>query len=186
MEFNNAQLRELSSTWNPDLYWFDGDWEHSAEEWKAADVIKLIRSYNQNVIVNSRIQGHGDYDTPELGVPVSRPKSKWWETCMTINDSWGDRIEYTPNEFINILKEHKNELLVSLEERLCNSTRDFLSHAYVKCSRCEKEMTYRSELPRNYEFLHMGEDQKLHYDPKQSECYCVDCFFEIQRGESND
>lgn len=93
LEFNNAQLRELSSTWNPDLYWFDGDWEHSAEEWKAADVIKLIRSYNPNVIVNSRIQGHGDYDTPELGVPVSRPKSKWWETCMTINDSWGYRIE---------------------------------------------------------------------------------------------
>lgn len=93
LEFNNAQLRELSSTWNPDLYWFDGDWEHSAEEWKAADVIKLIRSYNQNVIVNSRIQGYGDYDTPELGVPVSRPKSKWWETCMTINDSWGYRIE---------------------------------------------------------------------------------------------
>lgn len=92
LEFNNAQLRELSSTWNPDLYWFDGDWEHSAEEWKAADVIKLIRSYNPNVIVNSRIQGHGDYDTPELGVPVSRPKSKWWETCMTINDSWGYRI----------------------------------------------------------------------------------------------
>ena len=93
LEFNNAQLRELSSTWNPDLYWFDGDWEHSAEEWRAADVIKLIRSYNQNVIVNSRIQGYGDYDTPELGVPVSRPKSKWWETCMTINDSWGYRIE---------------------------------------------------------------------------------------------
>lgn len=100
--------------------------------------------------------------------------------------SWGDRIQYTPSEFINILKEHKNELLVSLEERLCNSTRDFLNHAYVKCSRCEKEMTYRSELPRNYVFLHMGEDQKLHYDPKQSECYCVDCFFEIYGGESNE
>lgn len=27
---------------------------------------------------------------------------------------FGDRIEYTPSEFINILKEHKNELLVSL------------------------------------------------------------------------
>ena len=100
--------------------------------------------------------------------------------------SWGDRIEYTPSEFINILKDHKNELLVSLEERLCNSTRDFLSHAYVKCSRCEKEMPYRSELPRNYEFLHMGEDQKLHYDPKQSECYCVDCFFEIYEGGNDD
>ena len=92
LDFNNAQLRELSSMWNPDLYWFDGDWEHSAEEWRAADIVKMLRDYNPNVIVNSRIQGHGDYDTPELGVPVLRPKSKWWETCMTVNDSWGYRL----------------------------------------------------------------------------------------------
>lgn len=93
LEFNNAQLSELSSTWNPDLYWFDGDWEHSAEEWRAGDIVAMLRSYNPNVIVNSRIQGHGDYDTPELGVPVTRPKSKWWETCMTINDSWGYQLK---------------------------------------------------------------------------------------------
>ena len=92
LDFNNAQLTELSSTWNPDLYWFDGDWEHSSDEWKAPQVVSLLRKYNPNVIINSRIQGHGDYDTPELGVPVTRPESKWWETCMTINDSWGYRI----------------------------------------------------------------------------------------------
>lgn len=92
LDFNNAQLTELSSTWNPDLYWFDGDWEHSAEEWKAPEVVSLLRSFNPNVIVNSRIQGYGDYATPELGVPVVRPESKWWETCMTMNNSWGYRI----------------------------------------------------------------------------------------------
>lgn len=91
LDFNNAQMKELSSTWNPDLYWFDGDWEHSSDEWKAPQIIEMLHSYNPGVIVNSRIQGNGDYETPELGVPVTRPESKWWETCMTINDSWGYR-----------------------------------------------------------------------------------------------
>lgn len=93
LDFNNAQLNELCSTWRPDLIWFDGDWEHSAEEWDAPGIISLLRSHNPGVVVNSRIQGHGDYATPELGVPVTRPESQWWETCMTINDSWGYRTE---------------------------------------------------------------------------------------------
>ncbi len=91
VNFNKAQLTELSSKWNPDLYWFDGDWEHSSEQWDAPGIISLLHSYNPGVIVNSRIQGHGDYDTPELGVPVTRPDAQWWETCMTSNDSWGYR-----------------------------------------------------------------------------------------------
>lgn len=41
------------------------------------------------VIVNSRINGYGDYATPEQGVPVIQPKEPYWELCMTINDSWG-------------------------------------------------------------------------------------------------
>lgn len=89
LDFNNAQLKELNETWKPDLYWFDGDWEHSAEEWKAAEVVAMLRETNPGVVINSRIQGHGDYDTPELGVPVVRPALRWWETCMTMNDSWG-------------------------------------------------------------------------------------------------
>lgn len=41
------------------------------------------------MIINSRIQGYGDYATPEQGVPVVRPEDKYWELCMTMNDSWG-------------------------------------------------------------------------------------------------
>ena len=91
LAFNSAQLKELQEAYNPDLVWFDGDWEFKAEEWDAPGIVKQLRSYNPAVIVNSRIAGHGDYDTPELGVPVVRPESRWWETCMTINDSWGFR-----------------------------------------------------------------------------------------------
>ena len=91
LSFNSAQLRELSESYNPDLYWFDGDWEFSSEDWDAPGIVRMLREYNPDVVINSRIAGNGDYDTPELGVPVVRPQSPWWETCMTINDSWGFR-----------------------------------------------------------------------------------------------
>ena len=89
VDFNFAQLTELNTQYKPDLYWFDGDWEQSAERWHAADIIKLLRSTNPDCVVNSRIQGHGDYATPELGVPVKRPDAPYWELCLTMNDSWG-------------------------------------------------------------------------------------------------
>lgn len=88
-KFNFGQLAELNKTWKPDLYWFDGDWEQSAEKWNSKGIVDLLRSDNKNVIINSRIQGYGDYATPEQGVPVVRPEDKYWELCMTMNDSWG-------------------------------------------------------------------------------------------------
>lgn len=91
LSFNMSQLKELQKAYIPDLYWFDGDWEFSSEQWDAPGIVKMLRKANPKVVINSRIQGQGDYDTPELGVPVVRPKAKWWETCMTINNSWGYR-----------------------------------------------------------------------------------------------
>ena len=95
LDFNNAQMEELQKAYNPDLWWFDGDWEFSSDEWKAPEIVAMLHKWNPGVIVNSRIQGNGDYLTPELGVPVVRPDAQWWETCMTINDSWGFRKDDT-------------------------------------------------------------------------------------------
>ncbi len=91
LAFNSAQLGELCQAYHPDLLWFDGDWEFSSEEWDAPGIVRQLRDCNPDIIINSRIAGNGDYDTPELGVPVVKPESRWWETCMTINDSWGFR-----------------------------------------------------------------------------------------------
>ena len=91
VDFNFSQLRELNDTWKPELLWFDGDWEQTAEDWRAKEIVAMLRESNPDIVINSRIQGHGDYATPELGVPVTRPESQWWETCMTMNDSWGHR-----------------------------------------------------------------------------------------------
>jgi alpha-L-fucosidase len=92
-KFNFGQLEELTS-YNPDLYWFDGDWEQSAEQWKAEEIRELLLKKTPTTIVNSRLQGYGDYATPEQGVPITKPKNNYWELCMTMNNSWG----YQPND----------------------------------------------------------------------------------------
>ena len=42
LDFNDAQMKELATKWNPDLCWFDGDWEHSAEEWKSPQIVAKL------------------------------------------------------------------------------------------------------------------------------------------------
>jgi len=106
LNYYQGQLKELSEKYNPDLYWFDGDWEHSAEDWQTDKVSRMLRSENPNVIINNRLTGQGDYTTPEQGMPITKPKEKYWELCMTMNDSWGfqgnDKNYKTTNQIIGI------------------------------------------------------------------------------------
>lgn len=107
VDFYQTQLKELSQQYKPDLLWFDGDWEHSSEEWRAEESLALLRKYNPNIIINSRLNHHGDYETPEQGIPVVRPQSRYWELCYTMNDSWGfqhfDTNYKTPNMIVRTL-----------------------------------------------------------------------------------
>jgi alpha-L-fucosidase len=107
--FNIGQIVEIGKNFNPDLYWFDGDWEQSAEKWKASEIRRMILEGNPSAIINSRLQGYGDYATPEQGLPVKRPEEKYWELCMTINDSWGyqqnDKEFKSPGQIIKIFAE---------------------------------------------------------------------------------
>jgi len=106
LHYYQGQLKELSTRFDPDLYWFDGDWEFSADQWQAEKVRSFLLEQNPNAIINSRLGGYGDYATPEQGVPIVRPESKYWELCMTMNNSWGfqgnDRDYKTPNQVIRI------------------------------------------------------------------------------------
>ena len=88
-QHNFDQIGELAHRYNPDLWWFDGDWEQSAAHWRARELRDSILSWNPRTIINSRLQGHGDYATPEQGVPIMKPKDEFWELCMTMNNSWG-------------------------------------------------------------------------------------------------
>lgn len=106
LTYMNTQLDEISQKYNPDLWWFDGDWEFSAEQWNAPGIRKKLLGHNPNTIINSRLQGYGDYATPENGVPVCKPDAPYWELCMTMNTSWGyqptDNEYKTPKQVIEI------------------------------------------------------------------------------------
>jgi alpha-L-fucosidase len=103
LQFNNSQITEIMTDFNPDLFWFDGDWEQSADNWHAAEIREMILENNPDAIINSRLAGYGDYATPEQGIPVVKPVDEYWELCMTTNDSWG----YQPND-----KDYKPENLI--------------------------------------------------------------------------
>jgi len=117
-KFMHDQIDELSRLYKPDLFWFDGDWEHSNAEWNAAKIRKDILSVNPNAILNGRLQGFGDYATPEQNMPIHRPMLMGadgkphrapWELCLTSNDNWGwrpnDTMMKTSNEVIRIFAE---------------------------------------------------------------------------------
>lgn len=89
LQHNRNQLTELMTNYGTvDLLWFDGDWERSATQWKMPQFREFLHNLNQNVVLNSRMQGYGDYKTPEQGIPVMAPEGAW-EFCTTINSSWG-------------------------------------------------------------------------------------------------
>lgn len=89
LSIQQGQLSDLMNHYSPDLIWFDGDWEHSAKEWNASGIRNILLDKAPNVIINSRLQGYGDYATPEQGLPVEKPKERYWELCLTMNNSWG-------------------------------------------------------------------------------------------------
>lgn len=105
-KFYQGQINELTINYHPDLYWFDGDWEHSAAEWQSPLVREKILSANPKAIINGRLQGFGDYETPEQNFPVSKPSNGNWELCLTSNDNWGyrpsDHNFKTPYQIISI------------------------------------------------------------------------------------
>lgn len=89
IKFHRAQLEELSTQFGEvDIYWFDGEWERDPEQFDMKGLRDQLTAWQPNAIFNSRLLDHGDYATPEQGIPIVPPEGPW-EFCVTINDSWG-------------------------------------------------------------------------------------------------
>ena len=98
------QVQELLTNYGPiGIMWFDGDWIKQWNDREGESLYKLCRALQPNVIVNNRV-GHarggmngfskpggltGDYATPEQEIPDKVAPDVDWETCMTMNDTWG-------------------------------------------------------------------------------------------------
>lgn len=89
LEFHGKQLEELSTQFGDvDIYWFDGEWERDPEQFDMAGLREKLQAWQPKAIFNSRLLDHGDYATPEQGIPIVPPEGPW-EFCVTVNDSWG-------------------------------------------------------------------------------------------------
>jgi len=91
IEYMKGQLRELLTRYGPvAVLWFDGGWEHTGQELKSAEVNALVRSLQPHILINDRNHLPEDFSTPEQTIPAgAMPNNRLWETCMTINDTWG-------------------------------------------------------------------------------------------------
>ena len=103
------QVRELLTAYGPiDVIWFDGGWERPPVQWRATELEALIRQLQPGILINDRLPTVGDFETPEQFVP-SQPPARPWETCMTLNESWGynpaDAAWKSPRQVVHTLCE---------------------------------------------------------------------------------
>jgi alpha-L-fucosidase len=99
--FLKGQLKELLTGYGRlGVLWFDGGWENTWTYDRGADLYNYVRALQPNIIVNDRVgttqplqpgqRRYGDYKTPEQTIPPNGfGPGVDWETCMTMNDTWG-------------------------------------------------------------------------------------------------
>src|SRR4051794_17430750 len=83
------QVKEILTNYGDvAVLWFDTPVDMNKE--RAEQFIPLLQ-LQPNIIVNNRLGGGfpGDTETPEQYIPATGFPGRDWETCMTMNDTWG-------------------------------------------------------------------------------------------------
>ncbi|HKO15945.1 MAG TPA: alpha-L-fucosidase [Gemmatimonadaceae bacterium] len=103
--YMKPQLRELVTQYPEiDVLWFDGEWIADWSDARGREIADYLHALKPSLIINNRV-GHtragmtglngqgqvglGDFGTPEQQVPPEGLPGVDWETCMTMNDTWG-------------------------------------------------------------------------------------------------
>jgi alpha-L-fucosidase len=102
--YMKPQLRELVTQYPEiDVLWFDGEWVADWSDEQGRALYDWLHTMRPSLIINNRV-GHsrqgmagmsankdapGDFGTPEQQVPPQGLPGVDWETCMTLNDTWG-------------------------------------------------------------------------------------------------
>ena len=112
LAYMHGQIKELVTGYGKlDLLWFDFSYDDmTGEKWKATELIKMVRKYQPDVIIDNRLEGagdnhgsitteepliySGDFASPEQIIPpkgVCDDKGEPipWELCATMNNHWG-------------------------------------------------------------------------------------------------
>lgn len=104
IDYMKAQLRELVTKYDPAVLWFDGEWVDWWTEEDGQDLYEYVRGLKPDILINNRVgkgrkgmeglsktdrEYAGDFGTPEQQIPASGLRGVDWESCMTMNDTWG-------------------------------------------------------------------------------------------------
>jgi len=102
--YMKPQLKELIDNYGPlGVLWFDGEWIKDWTEPQGKDLYNYVLSLQPNIIINNRVgkgrkgmeglskseDDAGDFGTPEQQIPAKGLPGVDWESCMTMNDTWG-------------------------------------------------------------------------------------------------
>jgi len=89
VEYTHGLVRELMTNYGKiDVLWYDVDWPLTPDEWESERMNQMVFELQPEIIVNNRNGLDGDFSTPEQHIEASKA-GREWETCMTLNDSWG-------------------------------------------------------------------------------------------------
>jgi len=112
LKYMHGQVEELCTNYGQiDVFWFDFSYDDmSGEKWEATELLRMIRKYWPDVLINNRLEGEGmgygslnndvpneyagDFMSPEKMIPPDGIRNKsgqplLWESCVTMNNNWG-------------------------------------------------------------------------------------------------
>ena len=85
------QIREILTNYGeyPAIVWFDTPTKDMTPD-LAGEIVKVLNEHPK-LIWNNRLGGgySGDTETPEQYIPAQGYPGRDWESCMTMNDTWG-------------------------------------------------------------------------------------------------
>ena len=103
-DYMKPQLKELIRNYGPlGVLWFDGEWVGDWTESSGKDMYNYVLGLQPDIIINNRVgKGRkglmgfsdsedpiGDFGTPEQQIPAKGLPGVDWESCMTMNKTWG-------------------------------------------------------------------------------------------------
>lgn len=91
-KISEPQLRELMTNYGPiSILWWDASWDMNKER---ADLLLPLLKLQPGIITSDRLGGDypGDFASPEQSIPGETKAGRDWETCMTMNETWGYKL----------------------------------------------------------------------------------------------
>lgn len=89
VDYTHGLIRELMTNYGKiDVLWYDVHWPLDAKGWESEKMNQMVFALQPDILVNNRNDLPGDFTTPEQTIKAEEG-GRAWESCMTLNDSWG-------------------------------------------------------------------------------------------------